>query len=78
MTADLMAREDMLAMFEDEQIELLPPRTTMRSYKRNGGGGGGGGGNVTQTAVAVAQVNQFGLVNINTGDVTAVAFNVNS
>jgi hypothetical protein len=75
MTADQLVREDMRLMFEDEQIELLPPRTTMST-----GGGGGGGrrrGNVTQTAVAVAQINQFGLVNINTGDATAVAFNVN-
>lgn len=76
MTADQMVREDMLVMFEDEQIELLPPRTTMG---RMGGGNRRRGNNnsVTQTAVAVAQINQTGLVNVNFGDATATAVNVN-
>ncbi len=76
MTVDQMVREDMRVMFEDEQVELLPPRTTMG--RMGGGNGRRGNNNVTQTAVAVAQINQFGLINVNFGDATATAVNVNS
>jgi hypothetical protein len=48
------------SLFADQQVELLPPRTTLR---RGGGGRGGHGGGITINIVVVKQ-GDFGVVNI--------------
>ncbi|HJX44234.1 MAG TPA: hypothetical protein VJ352_11195 [Geodermatophilus sp.] len=55
-----------VSVFEDQQVELLPPRTTM---KANGGGGGGPNRNKAVQVITVVQV----AVAKGGGDATNVA-----
>lgn len=55
-----------VSVFEDQQVELLPPRTTM---KANGGGGGGRNRNKAVQVITVVQV----AVAKGGGDATNVA-----
>ena len=57
-------------MFEDQTIDLLPARTTMR---RNGGGGGGGRGGRGGDALAVSAAVIFVGGDVDDSELTATS-----